>query len=167
MFRLLCIKTGSSLNQRIIAELLKVSPTAVAKAIKLLEKEGRVTVEKSKRMKLNTVVLNREESKTMAFKRIENLKLIYESGLADFLEEKFAGGTIILFGSYSRGEDTLDSDIDIAVIGRKEKELDLSNFERMLERPIYLQHYESFRKIHGNLRENILNGIILAGSVEL
>jgi len=167
IFRLLCIKAGDSLNQRIIAELLKVSPTAVAKAMKSLEKSGLVKVEKSKRMKLNTVVLNREESKTMAFKRIENLKLIYESGLADFLEEKFAGGTIILFGSYSRGEDTVDSDIDIAIIGRKEKELDLSNFERMLERPIYLQHYESFRKIHGNLRENILNGIILAGSVEL
>ncbi|MFH1505610.1 MAG: nucleotidyltransferase domain-containing protein [archaeon] len=167
IFRLLCIKAGSSLNQRIIAEMLKVSPTAVAKAIKPLEKNGLVTIEKSKRMNLNTVLLNREESKTLAFKRVENLKLIYESGLVDFLENRFPGSLVILFGSYSIGEDTIDSDIDIAVIGSKEKTTDLGRFEKLLERTIYLHQYASLRKINENLRGNIINGITLAGSVEL
>ena len=66
----------------------------------------------------------------MRLKRADNLKQIYESGLADFLEKEFAGGTIIFFGSYSRGEDMASSDIDIAVIGRKEKQIDLTNFPK-------------------------------------
>ena len=95
------------------------------------------------------------------------MKQVYESGLADFLGREFAGATIILFGSYSRGEDTLNSDIDIAVIGRKDKKFDVSNFETILERNININFYDSFNKIHKNLKENIFNGIVLYGSVEL
>lgn len=157
--RLLCIKTGISLNQREIARILKVSPTAVAKAIKLLEKEDLIKVEKSKTMNLTSIQLNRE--KAIALKRIENLKQIYESGLAEFLNEKFPGSTIVLFGSYSLGEDTTKSDIDIAVIGSKEKEINLTNYDKLLERTIFLHFYDELRKINGNLRENIINGITL------
>ncbi len=50
-------------------------------------------------------------------KRVENLKMIYESGIVEELSERFLGGVIILFVSYSYGEDIVRSDIDIAVIG--------------------------------------------------
>ena len=103
----------------------------------------------------------------MQLKRVDNLKLIYESGLADYLEKEFAGATIILFGSYSRGEDTNRSDIDIAIIGRKNKLIDLKIFESLLEREINLNFYDSFKEIHKNLKENLLNGIILFGGIEL
>jgi predicted nucleotidyltransferase len=74
---------------------------------------------------------------------------------------------LILFGSFSRGEDTINSDIDIVVIGRKEKVLRLVEFEKQFERKININYYESFEKIHKHLKENLANGIMLSGGFEL
>lgn len=165
IFRLLGIHAGETMNQRQIAQELNVSPTAIAKALPLLEKELLIIIKKDKNG--NYVQLNRDAEPAISLKRVENLKLIYESGLKKQLEEAFPGATVILFGSYSRGDDTLQSDIDIAVIGRKEKHIDISKYEKMLERKIVLNFYPALKDIHKNLRENILNGIILTGSVSL
>lgn len=160
---LLCKKAGDKLSQRDIAKLLKVSPTAVGKSIKKLNKH--VTTEKTKT--INFISLNRDNPRTIQIKRTENLKQIYLSGLAEYLEEQLAGSTIILFGSYSRGEDTVNSDIDLAVIERKNKLLKLELFEKKLERQININFYDSWKDIHKNLKNNILNGIVLAGGVDL
>lgn len=167
IFRLMCIKAGRGLNQREIAKLLKVSPTGVSKALKLLAKEGLVKVEKNPRIKLLSVQLNRDNPKAAALKRAENLKMIAESGLEEFLESNFPGCAIILFGSYSLGEDTVDSDIDIAVIKSKEKDIDLTSFEKMLERRIAIHYFENLNSTGKNLKNNILNGITLQGGIEL
>lgn len=166
IFRMLCIKGGDKLNKRQIAKLLKVSPTAVAKALHLLEKEELVKISKQER-NISSVWLNRENRRTLLLKRVENLKMIYESGLLEFLEENFPGSAIILFGSYSRGDDVLKSDIDIAIIKAKEKSIDLSVFEKKLERKINLNFYSSFKDMHKEFRENLCNGIVLSGGVEL
>ena len=118
-------------------------------------------------MNLTKVFFNRDNYKAMQLKRVENLKQIYESNLADFLEDEFKGGTAILFGSYSRGDDTPESDVDIAVVGIKNKSLNLEKFETILKRKININFYSSFKKIHAHLKNNILNGIILSWSVEL
>ena len=167
IFRLLCIKAGEKLNQSQIAKLLKVSPTAIAKSIPEIEKEGLIIKEKQKNMNLILLMLNMDNKRTMQLKRMENLKLIYEAGLSEFLEEELPGATIILFGSYSRGDDTIASDIDIAVIGRKEKSISLGNFEKRLERKIILNFYPSLKEVHKELKENLCNGIVLSGGVEL
>lgn len=167
IFRLFCIKTGESFNQREIAFLLSVSPTAVSKALPDLEKEKLLIVKKDKNLNLNIVELNRNSEKVLNLKRVENLKRIYESGLIDFLRNQFVGSTIILFGSYSKGEDVIDSDIDIAIIYSKEKKVDLSKFNNFLEKEIILNFYDSFKIIHKHLKENILNGILLEGGIEL
>lgn len=165
IFRLLCVKNGSYLNKRNIAKLLNFSPTAVAKALPLLEKENYIISEKNSIGIL--ITLNNQDQKTIELKRVENLKIIYETRLNEHLEEKFPGSTIILFGSYSRGEDTTSSDIDIAIIGSKPKEINLKAYEKELERTINLQFYPRFNTIHKNLQENICNGIILAGGINL
>ena len=167
LFRLLCAKAGESLNQRQTASLLIVSPTAVANALPKLEKEGLVLRKKQKKMNLIWVTLNRDSKKVVQLKRAENLRALYESGLAEFLEEEMPGATIILFGSYSRGEDTYSSDIDIAAIGRKEKSISLGNFEKILERKITINFYPSFKEIHKELKENLCNGIVLSGGIQL
>jgi predicted nucleotidyltransferase len=167
ILRLLFVKTGESLNQRAISKILNVSAPAVMKALPYLEKNELIILKQDKESKRWSIELNRDNRKVMQLKRADNMKLIYESGLADFLEKEFAGGVIILFGSYSKGEDTIKSDIDIAIIERKDKELDLSKFEKDLERKIHLLFFDSFKKINENLRNNILNGIVFAGSVEL
>jgi len=167
ILRLLFIKAGMSLNQREIAGFLGVSAPAIMKAIPNLEKRGFVKVKQDKESKRWSIELNRDNYKIMQFKRVDNLKQIYESGLNDFLEKEFAGAVIILFGSYSRGEDTEKSDIDIAIIGRKDKIVELTNYEKCLERKINLNFYDSLKKIHKHLKENLCNGIALAGGVEI
>ncbi len=167
IFRLLCIRAGQSLSLRGIARPLKRSPTAVSNALRDLEREGLINVKKTGNIRLLSIELNRDNEKAIELKRVENLRLIYESGLAKFLEETFPGTTIILFGSYSRGDDTINSDIDIAVIGTKEKDVDLTKFDKKLERTIMINFYPSFQKIHKHLRDNILNGIILSGGVDI
>ena len=165
IFSLLCLKAGEKLSQREIAKLLKVSPTAVANSLKELKEFNFIKVEKTKT--INFVSFNRENPRAVELKRVENLKKIYLSGLSDYLEKELAGGSIILFGSYSMGEDTNSSDIDIAVIERKDKILHLEEYEKNLNRKINVNFYSSWKNIHEHLKNNILKGILLHGDIEL
>jgi len=167
ILRLLGIKAGEKLSQRQIAKLLDVSGTAVGTSVHDLEKAGLILKETQGTMNLNFITLNRDNKRAMQLKRAENLKLIYECGFADILEEEFPGATIILFGSFSRGDDTSASDIDIAIIGRKEKEINLEKFEKLLERKININSYSALKDVHKDLRENICNGIVLVGGIQL
>lgn len=166
IFRLLAVRTGEKLNQREMAGYLDVSPTAVAKSLPGLEKENLIKIEKSKNMNLNLVVLNRDDPQIIRLKRAENLKMLYQSGLVEFLEEKYPGCAIVLFGSFAKGEDTFRSDIDLAVIGL-EKKLDLKEFEKRLEKEIRINYYSSLKEIKKELKENLMNGIVLLGNIEL
>lgn len=165
IFRLLCLKAGKKLSQREIAKILGVSPTAVANSLTKIKDENVIKIEKNRSM--NLVSFNRDERKAIELKRVENLRNIYSSGLAHYLEEIFHGRAIILFGSYSRGEDTTTSDIDIAIIGTKGKNIELDRFEKILEREIIINYYKSLKEIHPDLKLNILSGILLAGVIEL
>ncbi|MBU4245933.1 MAG: nucleotidyltransferase domain-containing protein [Nanoarchaeota archaeon] len=167
ILRFLFVRAGTSFNARGVAMPLKVSQTAVSKALPLLEKEGLINIEKDEQSGRWSIKLNRDNPKVIALKRAENLKMLYESGTISFLEDTLPGATILLFGSYSRGDDTVKSDIDIAIIGRKEKELGLAQFEAKLERKINLNFYASFNGIHKELKENLCNGIVLVGGIEL
>lgn len=167
ILRLLFVKAGILLNQRQIANFLEVSPPAVMKALPALERENLIKIKQDKETKRWAIELNRNNHKVMQLKRADNLRQIYETGLADFLEKEFAGATIILFGSYSRGEDIINSDIDIAVIGRKDKQIDVTLYEKRTERKININFYNSFKGIHKRLKENLCNGLVLAGGVEL
>lgn len=166
ILRLLFIKTGISLNQRLISKSLGVSQPAVMKALPKLEEEELIKISQDKESKRWSIELNRTP-RAIHLKRADNLKMIYESGLADYLGKEFAGATIILFGSYSRGEDIFNSDIDLTVIGRKEKHIALEKYEKDFEKKIKINFFLSFKDIHKHLKEGILNGIILSGGVEL
>ncbi|MGV8162367.1 MAG: MarR family transcriptional regulator [Candidatus Nanoarchaeia archaeon] len=171
IFRFLCIKAGQQMNVREIARNLSVSPTAVSKSLKDLEKEKLIKIVKSKTINQLSIEFNRDSNKAIEMKRVENLKLVYEAGIVTYLHEKFPGCTIFLFGSYSLGEDVLalknPSDVDIAIVGTKGKEIDLIRYNKLLERDIIINFYGSWGEIHKNLRNNILNGILLKGCVDL
>jgi len=166
IFRILCIKAGLKLNQREISNILNVSPTAIAKALPLLKKEEIIKIEKEHKVNLNLISFNRDFEKAIFLKRVENLKMVYESGIVQFLYNHLPGSTIILFGSYSKGEDVFNSDIDLAVIGYKEKNLNLEEFNKKLGRIININYYSSWN-INKNLKNNLLNGITLVGGIEI
>ncbi len=167
ILRLLFVKAGISLNAHAISRNLEVSQPAVSKALPKLEKEGLIKVSKDKESKRLSIELNRDNHQVIWLKRADNLKQIYESGLAQFIYDSFPGAAVILFGSYASGEDTLSSDIDLAVIGAKEKNIGLTKFDKILERKIIVNYYISFKDIHKHLLNNLMNGIMLKGAVEL
>jgi len=49
----------------------------------------------------------------------------------------------------------------------EDKMLELEKYEKVLNRRININFYDSWKKIHENLKNNILNGILLHGGVEL
>lgn len=144
---------------RELSRILKISAPSVSKAIKQLEKENLIISEKRFLVEIKAN-LNQDFRN---LKRVYNLKTIYNSGLFNYLTEKFQIDTIILFGSYSRGEDVEKSDIDIAIIG-KEKKLDLENYEKKLNKKINLEFLD-LGKITKELKDSIINGIVLNGYI--
>jgi predicted nucleotidyltransferase len=166
IMRLLFVKSGTSLNMNGIAKILEVSQPAVLKSIPYLQKQGFVIAKQDKDSSRWSIELNRDNRNLIWLKRADNLKQLYESGLVPSLYDLFPGSTVILFGSYSSGEDTIQSDIDLAVFGSEKKEID-SKFEELLERKIIVNYYKSFNSVDKFLLSNILNGITLKGAVEL
>jgi predicted nucleotidyltransferase len=174
IFSFLCMNAGQKFNLRALANELKVSPTAISKSVKQLEKEEIIYIEKSKTMNLTYVQFNRNNERAVNLKRVENLRMIYESGLNKFLYQTFPGCTIILFGSYSMGEDIWlgfmddrSSDLDIAIIGIKERNIKLDEFEKKIKREISLHFFKNWRDVHIHLKENLAKGIVLSGGIDL
>jgi predicted nucleotidyltransferase len=98
-------------------------------------------------------------------KRIANLRALYECGIIEKLTQEFEDPrAIILFGSYSRGEDIERSDVDIAVITHRQDIVDLSKFEKKLARTISL-HCITFGKVSEEFKSNLCNGIVLHGAI--
>lgn len=167
ILRFLFVYSGQGFNQRQIALGLEVSSTAIANSISKLEKENLIKLTRKEGDNRILIELNKDNPTIFHMKRVENLRNIYESGLVNFLSEKFGLSTIILFGSYSLGEDIINSDIDLAIIGAKEKKIELKQFEEILKRDINLNFYNSLKVIETNLKSNILNGITLKGGVQI
>ena len=71
ILRLLFIKVGISLNQRKIANLLKVSQPAVMKSLPDLEKRNLIILEQDKESKRWSIELNRENRKVIGLKRAD------------------------------------------------------------------------------------------------
>ena len=167
IFRLLCMRTGIFLNAHRISQVLQVSQAGVSKALPLLEKEGLITVSKDADSKRLAITLNREYHHTVWLKRVDNLNQVYESGLVQFFFDSYSNATVILFGSYASGEDNFSSDIDIALLGVTDKNIDLTKFNTLLERTIHINYYLSLKKLNNPLLSNLCNGIILKGAIEL
>lgn len=145
---------------REISRELKLPVSSVSRHVKrLLEKKLIVCEQKGN-------LYNLKASKNDSFfreKRISNLKQIFDSRLVDFLIKEYNyPACIVLFGSYSLGEDFSNSDIDICVVTKEKKNVDLSKFEKKLKKEIQLLEID-FKKNSKELINNISNGIVLYG----
>jgi predicted nucleotidyltransferase len=151
-----------------ISKKSKLAHTSTKKYLILLKKEGvikEVIEKKGKRSyPIFTAELNSNQYKN--YKKIYNLIKINDSGIIDFLKDKLMPKSIILFGSYSRGEDIEDSDIDIFIESKKQ-DIDLNKFEKELKRKIELHFNESLNNYPKELKNNIINGEILYGYLEI
>ena len=95
-------------------------------------------------------------------KSLYNLSLLKSSKLINFIDDKLSPKSITLFGSFLRGEDTEDSDIDL-FIESNSININLKKFEKQFKRKIQLHFENSFLKLPIELKNNIINGIVLRG----
>ena len=147
---------------RELSRLLDLSMPTIISATDRLAKDSMIIKEKGK--VITKVLANRDSIDFTRFKRLHNLELVYESGIVNHLSESYCQPkTIILFGSFSKGEDIEKSDIDIAAVTNKKLRLDLSKYEKNLKREISL-HEISLDRISREFKANLLNGIVLEGS---
>lgn len=101
-------------------------------------------------------------------KKLFNLQQLFASGIVDFFVQELSNPTVILFGSYSRGEDTEESDIDIYIETPLTKHLKIEKFEKFLQRKIQIFTYKNIHAIENkDLANNIINGITLNGFMEI
>ena len=163
-FITLCQHTGQPITQAEIARQTQATPAGIKKALEELERNNLITTTQGPTP--NTQLIQLQATKNIKqLKQAYNLLQIHQTTLTQTLEEKHPGATIILFGSYSRGEDTIRSDIDIAILGSTQKKIDLNKQEQQLKRKITIQYYNNLKEIHKELQNNILNGITLAGAI--
>ncbi|MCJ7479037.1 MAG: nucleotidyltransferase domain-containing protein [Candidatus Nanohaloarchaeota archaeon QJJ-7] len=99
------------------------------------------------------------------YKKIHLLQQLHTSGLVEHLVDRNQPDCIILFGSAARGEDTETSDIDL-YIQAEERDHDLKEFEKQLNREIQLHTGPEFQEYPKELRNNIINGITLHGFLQ-
>ncbi len=150
-----------------ISRNIGLAHTSVKKNLDKLVKLGLVieSVEKKGARKFPLYQANIDNRLFKERKMIYNLSSLLESGAIRFIEEKLMPKSIIVFGSYQRGEDTENSDIDIFV-ECKEEELNLNKFEKKLDRNIQLHFKENFALYPKELKNNIINGTVLSGFLE-
>lgn len=149
---------------RDIARQAKVAPNSVRKVVaKQKKKEILESRKDSNRVLVRAAV---DKRSYIDKKRVYNLEKIYDLGIADFLDKRYSPQAVVLFGSYSRGEDISRSDIDIAVITKNKKRADLSRFEAKLQRKISLSLFTQ-KEISEEFFSNLVNGIVLRGFLKI
>jgi len=141
--------------------------TSTKRYLDELKKKGIIKqrIEKKGKRMFPVYIANLDNSDFRKYKKIYNLYLIESSGLADFIKGEVMPKSLVLFGSFARGEDIESSDIDIFVESKK-KDLDISHFENMLNRKLQLHFKEHLKDYPRELKNNIANGIVLGGYLE-
>lgn len=160
------INPTAKLRVRQIERLTKTALPSVIRYSKELNKGGILKIDKVAEVLLYSA--DRSSKQYLLEKKLFNIRQLFDSGLVSFLIEEYHNSPIIVFGSYSKGEDIENSDIDIYVESPKDIKPDLSLFEKKLKRNIQIFRHRSLHDIKNNeLANNIINGVNLNGFVEV
>jgi predicted nucleotidyltransferase len=153
------------LRVRQIEKTLQVPLPSAIRYVKELINEEILKLEEVSNIKFYT---SKRESKFIQQKQLFNIQKIYDSNLIEYLIDSYSNPQIILFGSYAKGEDLENSDIDLYIETLSKKRIDLKKFEKILNRKIELFIHPRINKISNKLlANNILNGINLNGFIEV
>jgi predicted nucleotidyltransferase len=154
---------------RYISREIGLAPTSVKLHLDLLASDrgpGYPLVTRSRGISYPVYTPNRNSDLFRFYKRMDMIFRLEESGLLEKIWNACSPDSIILFGSASRGEDVRESDIDL-LVGSKEKSMDLKRFGGLLRRRISLHFAPDFGKLPNELKNNILNGVMLRGYLKV
>ncbi|MBI4016801.1 MAG: nucleotidyltransferase domain-containing protein [Candidatus Aenigmarchaeota archaeon] len=147
-----------------LARNLKLSHSTVLKYIADLEKFG--FIKKKEATLYPTYFANTESQKYKFYKRNWLIFKITESGIIDYIQKETLPSSIILFGSGAKATFTEKSDIDIFVEANETK-LELTRFEKKLNRKINPLFEQNINNLSKELRNNLLNGVVLYGFMKI
>ena len=157
-----------------LSDLAKEASVAKANIGEILEEfreAGLINIEKLS--KIWRIKANQPNWFFVRNKIVYNLNFIYKSELVDFLIDYFKNPkAIVLFGSFRKGEDLSNSDIDIAIESSEAKEYEimglreLAEFEKGIGRKIQI-HFFNRENVDIGVFNNIANGILLWGFLEV
>ena len=143
----------------------------IGEFVRALESEQIIKIERLS--KIWRIRANRENPAFLRAKLLLNLAHIYTSDLIEVLNLHYRNPkSIVLFGSYRKGEDISGSDIDIGIENDDVKEYttvrldELSKLEKQLDRKIQI-HIFNRKTTDINLFNNIANGIVLSGFLQV
>lgn len=154
-----------------LSENLEISKTTANRVVSRLVEEGFLNLEVLGR--IWRISVNKGHIFNYSKKIGFNLMMVYESNIIEEVHKMIPNPkAIVLFGSYRKGDDTEESDMDIAVEVTDNKELQIidAKFKPYMgyrgEVPLRI-HVFSRNKIDLNLFSNIANGIVLEGFLEV
>ncbi|MBR9690225.1 hypothetical protein GOV08_00920 [Candidatus Woesearchaeota archaeon] len=157
-------KPTTRFHIRELAKLAKIHPNTIIKITDSLEQKEYITKKRYKN--LVEAQANTESNKFVRAKKFFNIFKIYDSGVVDQLISYYKPKAIILYGSYSRGEDFEKSDIDLVVITKEKKQINKTHYEKKLDKEIHLTLID-YTKISKEFYTNLINGHVLHGYLEL
>jgi len=162
-YRLLKIFLDSPTDSFRLRELSRISGISPASVMNYLKEFGKdELIRKYEKRGVPFYEAERDNEDFIFYKKISILYEVNKSGLIDYLWDNLHPETIILYGSYAKGESIDNSDLDIFIVG-KEKKIPLGKFEEILGKEIHLMFEENPKKISKELKNNLINGIVLKG----
>lgn len=153
-----------SFRLRELSRMSKISPPSVLNYLKEFEKQDLIKRYEKRDVPFYQANLDNEDF--IQYKKLSILFELHNSGLIDFLWEKLSPEAIILYGSQIKGESTENSDIDLFIIGR-EKRIDIEKFQKKLNSEIHLLFEKNPINISKELKNNLINGVVLKGYLKL
>lgn len=154
------------LRVRQIEREIKIPLPSVIRYTKELEEEGILKSDIIANIKLYSA--DRTSKHFLLEKKLFNIKYLVSSGLVDYIINKLSNPGIIVYGSFSKGEDTEESDIDLYLESPSKKEINFKMFEKKIQRKVQVFIYKNIHDIENkNLANNIINGITLNGFIEV
>ncbi|MCK4589565.1 MAG: ArsR family transcriptional regulator [Nanoarchaeota archaeon] len=154
---------------RELSRTLKINHTTVRQYLNKLVKDGFLSLKKEGVYSFYRLILNK---KTLNLKLYYNLEKVRESKIIEDLEKNYDLPVIVLFGGYASAMDDTTSDIDLCLMSNIEKEFSTEKYEKKLNRKVSIHKFnktswEKAKKSNPNLINNICNGIVLSGELEV
>ncbi len=152
---------------REFARLHKIAPATASKELSVLCDQNLIVKRKERNVLLFKAKEDSQEYKDA--KRAYSIQKIRASGILTYLDGALGIPiAVFLFGSYAKAENRPGSDIDLFVMTRTKRQIDVSAFEKKLKAPIQLfvhtpEEIDTLKTKNPHLLNNMINGVKLAG----
>lgn len=150
---------------RRLAKEVDVSTTTVSNVVEQLLKYQIIKIEKTE---LTTnIQADLESENYFSYKRLFNLFRLEKTGFIKRIIKDHTPEAVVLFGSFTKGEDTEESDIDILLITKKDIRIDTNQLEKEFNRKVNLHILPNLDKSSAEFKNTLANGIVLYGYVKV